>query len=89
MKTWGAYNLAMQLSWTLLFSLILPLLGGIWLDKQLHSTPLFVLIGMVLGIAGATVGVARMVARLGPGAGAAGQTRNPSESKAKGEEEPG
>jgi F0F1-type ATP synthase assembly protein I len=63
MKKWGALSEALQLSWVLLFSLLIPLFAGIWLDKRLDTTPLFILIGMVLGILAATVGVARMVIR--------------------------
>lgn len=54
----------MNMSWTLLFSLLIPLLAGIWLDKRLETTPLFILIGAVLGILAATVGVARMALRM-------------------------
>ena len=56
-------SLAWNLSWTMLFSLLLPLLAGIWLDKKLNTEPLFILIGAVLGILAATVGVARMALR--------------------------
>jgi len=59
-KAWG---LAMNLSWTMLFSLLIPLLAGIWLDKKLDTTPLFILIGAVLGISAATIGVARVAMR--------------------------
>jgi F0F1-type ATP synthase assembly protein I len=55
--------MALNLSWTMLFSLLLPLLGGIWLDKKLDTVPLFILIGAALGILAATVGVARMALR--------------------------
>jgi F0F1-type ATP synthase assembly protein I len=44
----------------MLFSLLLPLLAGIWLDRKLDTEPLFILIGAILGILAATVGVARM-----------------------------
>jgi F0F1-type ATP synthase assembly protein I len=81
-----ALSLAFNLSWTMLFSLLLPLLGGIWLDRKLHTTPLFVLIGTVVGILAATVGVARMVTRVFPPA--AGTDPNKNEPEAKGEEEP-
>jgi len=64
MKKWAAAGEAMQLSWVLLFSLLIPLLAGIWLDKKLDTTPLFILIGMVLGIGASTVGVVRMVTRM-------------------------
>ena len=64
MKTWGTFNMAMQLSWTLLFSLVIPLLGGIWLDNRAGTAPLFTLVGAVLGILAATVGVARAAIRM-------------------------
>jgi len=63
MKKWEALSEGIQLSWVLLFSLLIPLLVGIWLDKKLNTAPLFILIGMFLGILSATVGVARMVIR--------------------------
>ena len=63
MKKGTALSLAWNLSWTMLFSLLLPLLGGIWLDNKLNTTPLFILIGATLGILAATVGVARMALR--------------------------
>jgi F0F1-type ATP synthase assembly protein I len=58
-----ALGLALNLGWTMIFSLLLPLLAGIWLDKRLESLPIFTMIGAVLGILAATVGVARMTLR--------------------------
>jgi F0F1-type ATP synthase assembly protein I len=55
--------MAWNLAWTMLFSLLLPLLAGIWLDRKLDTAPLFILIGAVLGILAATLGVARMAVR--------------------------
>lgn len=55
---------ALGLGWTMLFSLLMPLLVGIWLDGKLNTAPLFTLIGAVLGILAATVGVARMTLRI-------------------------
>ena len=63
MKKREALGLALNLGWTMLFSLLLPLLAGIWLDKRLESLPLFTMIGALLGILAATVGVARMALR--------------------------
>jgi len=62
-KKGTALSLAWNLSWTMLFSLLLPLVGGIWLDNKLNTAPLFILIGATLGILAATVGVARMALR--------------------------
>jgi F0F1-type ATP synthase assembly protein I len=64
MKKWDAVSLALNLGWTMLFSLLIPLLAGIWLDKKLGTTPLFILVGAVLGILAATVGVARMALKV-------------------------
>ena len=63
MKKREALSMALNLSWTMLFSLLIPLLVGIWLDKRFGTTPLFILIGAVLGISAATIGVARMTIR--------------------------
>lgn len=63
MKKSEAISLALNMGWTMFFSLVIPLLVGIWLDTRLGSSPLFVLVGAVLGILAATVGVARMVLR--------------------------
>jgi F0F1-type ATP synthase assembly protein I len=62
-KKGTALSLAWNLSWTMLFSLLIPLAAGIWLDNKLNTAPLFILIGAVLGILAATVGVARMAIR--------------------------
>jgi F0F1-type ATP synthase assembly protein I len=58
-----ALSQALNLGWTMLFSLLLPLLAGIWLDNRLGTAPLFILIGTTLGILAATVGVARIAIR--------------------------
>jgi F0F1-type ATP synthase assembly protein I len=66
MKQWNAFGLAMQLSWTLLFSLLIPLLIGIWLDRHFGIEPWGVLAGTGLGVLAATVGVARVAIRMFP-----------------------
>jgi len=84
MKKREALSLAMNLSWTMLFSLLIPLLAGIWLDNKLGSAPLFILIGALLGILAATVGVARIAIRsFHPAVG-----DEADQSQTKGEEEP-
>ena len=82
--------MALNLSWTMVFSLLVPLFLGIWLDKTLDSTPLFILTGALLGVLAATLGVARMVLKTFP------QTVTPrtegrdpdSQAEASSEEEP-
>ena len=63
MKDYSRLGLMMQLGWTVALAVLLPLGVGLWLDKQLSTTPLFILIGGMLGIVGATVGVVRITTR--------------------------
>lgn len=63
MKRGEALSMALNLSWTMLFSLVIPLLIGIWLDKRFETSPLFLLLGAGLGVLAATVGVARAALR--------------------------
>jgi F0F1-type ATP synthase assembly protein I len=55
------YHLAIQISSILLCSVFGTLFGGIWLDRQLGSTPWFMLVLMVLGIVFATYTIYRIV----------------------------
>ena len=63
MKRRESLGLALNLSWTMLFSLLIPLMAGIWLDRKLDTAPFLTLVGAALGIFAATVGVARMAVR--------------------------
>lgn len=81
-----AVSLALNMGWTMLFSLVIPLLIGVWLDKRLDSSPLFVLLGAILGVLAATVGVAWMVLRTF--SQATGQHADQN-AEASDEEEPG
>jgi len=36
---------------------LLPLLGGVGLDRWLHTAPVFVLIGLVVGLAAGATGI--------------------------------
>ncbi len=81
MKSWEAFGFAMQLSFTLLLAVLIPLGIGIWLTTKLHSA-VFVLVGAVVGILAATFGVSRMIKRMyGP------KKAQDSDHEAPGEEE--
>ena len=60
MKDFGRLGLMSQLGWTVALAVLVPLGLGLWLDKQLTTTPLFILIGGLLGIVVATIGVVRV-----------------------------
>ncbi len=63
MKDWRGIGLLLQLSWLFAFSVLVPLLLGIWLDRTLHKSPLFLLIGAAAGIIVGTVGSVRIATR--------------------------
>lgn len=44
-----------SLSWQLLIVVVVPFVGGHWLDGKLHKTPLFTLLGLGLALALATL----------------------------------
>ena len=52
------------LGWYIAFCIILGVGGGIWLDKRLNTSPLFILLGVLLGSVLAFYGIYKMVAPL-------------------------
>ena len=52
------------LGWYVALSIILGMVGGLWLDRRLGTLPLFTLVGVVVGSAVAFYGVYRLVAPL-------------------------
>jgi hypothetical protein len=61
-ELWRAGPL-LQLSWVIALSTLLPLGAGILLDRLLHTSPLFILIGGLIGILAGTVGAVRISGR--------------------------
>lgn len=63
---WRVIGMALQFGSTVIGALLIGLVGGGWLDRRLGTSPLFLLIGLVLGFIAigyslyelATVGVA-------------------------------
>ncbi len=51
---------AMKMGWLVVFTILIPLGVGLWLDKKLGTAPLFILVGMLAGIVTSTVIVYRM-----------------------------
>ncbi|MGQ9586459.1 MAG: AtpZ/AtpI family protein [Anaerolineae bacterium] len=64
MGKWPYFAEFLQLGWVVAFSLLIPLGIGLWLDKRLGTTPLFIIVGMVVGILAATVGTVRIAFRM-------------------------
>ena len=49
------------IGWYLAAAIVLPTLGGVWLDERAGTSPLFILLGILLGVTVALYGTYRMV----------------------------
>lgn len=56
--------IALGMSWQLLVVIVLPVLGGRYLDSHFHTYPLCMSIGMVLGVIGTILVIRRTVQQL-------------------------
>ncbi len=50
------------IGWYLAAAIVLPTLGGVWLDQRTGTSPLFILLGLLLGVTVAFYGTYRMLA---------------------------
>jgi ATP synthase protein I len=62
-KLFSSMGLVTGLGFSAVGSLLVGILGGLFLDRMVHTTPLFLIIGILLGIAAAALGVYRLVIR--------------------------
>ncbi|MDQ6712610.1 MAG: AtpZ/AtpI family protein [Candidatus Dormibacteraeota bacterium] len=62
-KLFSSMGLVTGLGLSAVGSLLVGVLLGLFLDRTLHTTPLFLIVGMLLGIAAAALGVYRLVIR--------------------------
>lgn len=51
--------------WYVAVSIAGGAIGGVWLDKQLDTSPVFVLVGLALGLAVAGLGLAKLLRAFG------------------------
>lgn len=60
----GAYfALFSEIGLILLVTTLVGVLGGYWVDNQLRSLPVFVLVGLFVGLGMGAVGVKRLIDR--------------------------
>lgn len=60
-KLFSSMGLVTGLGLSAVGSILLGVLAGLFLDRTLHTSPLFLLIGIFLGIAAAVLGVYKML----------------------------
>ena len=61
MRTWVAALRFIGVGWFVAISILLGVLGGLWLDGKLNTKPLFVIVGLILGLIVAGYGVYQML----------------------------
>jgi ATP synthase protein I len=65
MNRWLTALKLLGMGWFVSGSILLGVLGGRWIDEQLHSEPLLLVIGLIVGLFVAFYGIYRML----PGSG--------------------
>lgn len=61
MNRWGTALKVVGVGWYIGICIVLGVWGGLWLDSKLNTTPVLVIIGLILGIIIAFYGVYRMI----------------------------
>jgi F0F1-type ATP synthase assembly protein I len=62
-RGWAYVALFSQIGISLLVTTLLGVLAGRWVDSQLGTLPLFLIVGFFLGAGAGTVGIIRLVSR--------------------------
>ena len=60
----GRWEVALRfigVGWFIAISILLGVLGGLWLDGKLGTSPIMVIVGLILGLVVAFYGVYRML----------------------------
>ncbi len=57
------FALFSEIGLVLLVTVLFGVLGGYWLDQQVHTLPIFVLVGLFVGLAGGALAVYRLINR--------------------------
>ncbi len=61
MNRWVAAARLVGVGWFIGICIILGVAGGLWLDDKFNTTPVLVIVGLILGVIIAFYGVYRMI----------------------------
>ncbi len=61
MRAWVAALRLVGLGWYIVACIGLGLVAGLWLDDHLHTSPWLMLLGLLVGLGAAFVGVYRLI----------------------------
>jgi ATP synthase protein I len=62
-RAWGYFALFSEVGFVLLVTILAGILAGYWLDQQLGTVPVFVLVGFAIGLTAGGVAVYRLIER--------------------------
>lgn len=62
-RSWGYFALFSEVGLVLLVTILAGILAGYWVDQQLGTIPIFVLVGLVVGMTAGAVAVYRLIQR--------------------------
>jgi ATP synthase protein I len=62
-RAWGYFALFSEVGLVLLVTILAGILAGYWVDQQLGTIPIFVLVGLAVGLTAGAVAVYRLVQR--------------------------
>ena len=60
-RAWGYFALFSEIGLVLLVTVLVGVLGGYWVDQQLRTLPIFVLVGFLAGLGAGTRAVYRLI----------------------------
>jgi ATP synthase protein I len=61
MQRWQSALVVLEVGWFVGIAIVGGVLGGLWLDNKLGTRPLFIIIGLFLGLVTAIYGAVRMI----------------------------
>jgi len=62
-RAWGYFALFSEIGLVLLVTVLVGVLGGYWVDQQLRTLPIFVLVGLFVGLAAGARAVYQLISR--------------------------
>jgi ATP synthase protein I len=62
-RAWGYFALFSEIGLVLLVTVLVGVLGGYWVDQQLRTLPIFILVGLFVGLAAGARAVYQLISR--------------------------
>jgi F0F1-type ATP synthase assembly protein I len=62
-RAWGYFALFSEIGLVLLVTVLVGVLGGYWVDQQLQTLPIFVLVGLFVGLGAGARTVYQLIGR--------------------------